>query len=153
MIYFGIGCLENADLENADLANKDLENTDMSQTQKQPLLASVMNLSPLVRLLFFFSRSVVCVFETPELKQPRRRGQQKRDKFSYLRWKTLVLQALNEHFSFLDIFADVLVLSTTWNDLFCSCVDDVSIWWQMVNFVCLSPVSYTHLTLPTKLEV
>ena len=31
--------------------------------------------------------------------------------------------------------ADVLVLSTTWNDLFCSRVDDVSIWWQMFNFV------------------
>ena len=72
--------LENADLENADLANKDLENTDVSQTQKQPLLASVMNLSPLVRLFFFFwrsafSRSVVCVFEvcvfeTPLLRSP-----------------------------------------------------------------------------------
>ena len=49
--------LKNADLKNADLANKDLENTDVSQTQKQPLLMSVMNLSPLVRLLFFFSRS------------------------------------------------------------------------------------------------
>ena len=36
-------------------------------------------------------------------------------------------------------FADVLVLSTTWNDLFCSCVDDVSIWWQMFNFVFLCP--------------
>ena len=36
-------------------------------------------------------------------------------------------------------FEDVLVLSTTWNDLFCSCVDDVSIWWQMFNFVCLCP--------------
>ena len=34
-------------------------------------------------------------------------------------------------------FKDVLVLSTTWNDLFCSCVDDVSIWWQMFNFVFL----------------
>ena len=45
------------ELENADLANKDLENTDVSQTQKQPLLASVMNLSPLVCLFFFFSRS------------------------------------------------------------------------------------------------
>ena len=32
-------------------------------------------------------------------------------------------------------FADVLVLSTTWNGLFCSCMDDVSIWWQMFNFV------------------
>ena len=28
---------------------------------------------------------------------------------------------------------------TTWNDLFCSCVDDVSIWWQMFNFVFLCP--------------
>ena len=36
-------------------------------------------------------------------------------------------------------FEDVLVLSTTWNDLFCGCVDDVSIWWQMFNFVFLCP--------------
>ena len=36
-------------------------------------------------------------------------------------------------------FEDVLVLSTTWKDLFCSCVDDVSIWWQMFNFVLLCP--------------
>ena len=33
---------------------------------------------------------------------------------------------------------DVLVLSTTCNDLFCNCVDDMSIWWQMFNFVFLS---------------
>ena len=36
-------------------------------------------------------------------------------------------------------FVEVLVLSTTWNDLFCSCVDDVSIWWQMFNFVFICP--------------
>ena len=36
-------------------------------------------------------------------------------------------------------FEDVLVLSTTWNDLFCSCVDDVNIWWQLFNFVFLCP--------------
>ena len=36
-------------------------------------------------------------------------------------------------------FEDVLVLSVTWNDQFCSCVDDVSIWWQMFNFVFLCP--------------
>ena len=34
-------------------------------------------------------------------------------------------------------FEDVLVLSTTWNDLFCRCVDDVSICWQIFNFVFL----------------
>ena len=33
------------------------------------------------------------------------------------------------------VFLNVLVLSMTWNDLFCSCVDDVSIWWQMFNFI------------------
>ena len=36
-------------------------------------------------------------------------------------------------------FEDVLVLSTTWNDLICSCADDASIWWQMFNFFFLSP--------------
>ena len=36
-------------------------------------------------------------------------------------------------------FVDVLVLSTTSNDLFCSCVDDVSAWWQMFNFVLFCP--------------
>ena len=36
-------------------------------------------------------------------------------------------------------FEDVLVLSTTWNDLFCSCVDDVSRWSQMFHFVFLCP--------------
>ena len=36
-------------------------------------------------------------------------------------------------------FDDVLVLSTTWNELFCSCVDNVSIWWQMFNFVLSCP--------------
>ena len=34
-------------------------------------------------------------------------------------------------------FADVFVLSAMWNDLFCSYVDDLSIWWQMFNFVVL----------------
>ena len=34
--------------------------------------------------------------------------------------------------------ADVLVLSTTWNDLFCSCEDDVSTIWQKFNSVLLS---------------
>ena len=36
-------------------------------------------------------------------------------------------------------FEDVLVLPTTWNDLFCSCIDNVSIWWQIFNFVFLCP--------------
>ena len=36
-------------------------------------------------------------------------------------------------------FEDIVVLSTTWNDLFCSYVDDVSISWQMLIFVFLFP--------------
>ena len=36
-------------------------------------------------------------------------------------------------------FEDVLFLSMTWNDLFCCCVDDVSIWWQRFNSVFLCP--------------
>ena len=35
-------------------------------------------------------------------------------------------------------FAVVLVLCTTWKDLFCGCMDNVSMWWQMFNFVCWS---------------
>ena len=58
-----------------------------------------------------------------ELKQPRRRRQQKPHKFAYLTVKNYFLHALHVHISSFDI----LVLSTTLNDLFCSCVDDVSI--------------------------
>ena len=53
-------------------------------------------------------------------------------------WKTIVLHALHMQFSFFGHFGEIVVLSMTWNDLFCSCVDDVSIWWQMFNFVFLS---------------
>ena len=42
-------------------------------------------------------------------------------------------------------FEDVLVLSTTSNDLFCSSVDDVSLWWQMFNFVFLCPKRWFQL--------
>ena len=56
-------------------------------------------------------------------------------------WKTVFLHALHVHLSCFDIwhFEDVLVLSTTWNDLFCNCVGDVGIWWQIFNFVFLFP--------------
>ena len=53
-------------------------------------------------------------------------------------WKTVFLHALHVHFVFWH-FKDVLVLSKTWNDLFCCCVDDVCIRWQMFNFVFLCP--------------
>ena len=47
------------------------------------------------------------------------------------KWKALVLHAV---FIFVH-FADILVLSTTWNDLFCSCVVYGSRWRLSFNFV------------------
>ena len=74
-----------------------------------------------------------------ELKQPRRRRQQKPHKFAYLTMKNSIFARFARAFLIFWHFEDVLDLSTTWNDPFCSCVDDVSIWWQMFNFVRLCP--------------
>ena len=65
-----------------------------------------------------------------EFKQPGRRRQQERDKFAYLTMKNNTFARSARAF-----LAGVLVLSTTWNDQFCICVDDVSTWWQMFNYV------------------
>jgi len=73
-----------------------------------------------------------------ELKQPRRRRQQERHKFAYLTTKNNSFAHFARAFFIFLHFTDVLVLSVTWNDLFCSCVDVVNIWWQMFNFVLLS---------------
>ena len=70
-----------------------------------------------------------------ELKQSRRRRQQKPHKFAYLTMENSIFARFARAYFIFWHFEDVLVLSTTWNDLFCSCVDDVSIWWQMFNFV------------------
>ena len=74
-----------------------------------------------------------------ELKKPRRRRQQSPHKFAYLTLKNSIFARFARAFFIFWHFEDVLVLSTTWNDLFCSCVDDVSIWCQMFNFVFLRP--------------
>ena len=60
-------------------------------------------------------------------------------KFAYLTKKNSIFARFARAFFIFWHFEDVLVLSTTWNDQFCSCVDDVSIWWQMFNFVFLFP--------------
>ena len=67
----------------------------------------------------------------------RRRRQQKPHKFAYLTMKNSIFARFARAFFIIWHFEDVLVLSTTWNDLFCSCVDDMSIRWQMFNFVLL----------------
>ena len=56
-------------------------------------------------------------------------------KFAYLTLKNSIFARFARAFFIFGHFEDVLVLSTTWNDLLCSCVDDVSIWWQMFNFL------------------
>ena len=71
------------------------------------------------------------------IKHPRRRRQQERHKFPYITMENNNFTRFARAFFIFKHFADVLVLSTTWNDLFCSCLDDVSIWWQMFNFVFL----------------
>ena len=73
------------------------------------------------------------------LTQPRRRPQQERHKYTYLSTKNNRFSPFASEFFLFLHFADILVLSTTWNDLFRSCVDYVSVWWwQMFNFVLLS---------------
>ena len=74
-----------------------------------------------------------------EIKQPRRRRQQKPHKFAYLTMKNGIFARYAHAFFFFWHFEDVLVFSTPWNELFCSCVDDVSIWWQMLIFLFLCP--------------
>ena len=68
--------------------------------------------------------------------QHARRRQQERNTFAYLTMKNN--SSPEVHFSFLYISQTFSSLSATGNDLFCSCVDDVSIFWQMFNFVRLS---------------
>ena len=61
----------------------------------------------------------------------------KRHKFAYLTIENNSFARFARTFFIFGHSANVLVLSMTWNDLFCSCVDDVGIWWQMLNFVLL----------------
>ena len=69
-----------------------------------------------------------------ELKQPRRRRQQKPQKFAHSAVKNSIFARFARAFFISWNFVDVLVLSATWNDQFCSWVDNVSAWWQMFNF-------------------
>ena len=98
-----------------------LHNLDLCK----PLMRKALTTSPLRRII-------------RELKQPRRRRQQKPHEFAYLTMKNRIFARFARALFIFWHFEDVLVLSTTWNDLFCSCEDDVSIWWQLFNFVFLS---------------
>ena len=84
-----------------------------------------------------------------KLKQPRRRQQQNPPKFAYFKMKNSIFARFARAFFICWHFGDVLVLSTTLNDLFCSCVDDVSIWWRMFNFVFLCPKHWLQFNFRT----
>jgi len=87
---------------------------------------------------------------TRELKQPRRRRQQNPHKFAYnLTMKNSIFARFARAYFIFWHFEDVLVLSTTWNDLFWSCVDDVSICWHMFNFVLLCPKRWFQINSRT----
>ena len=96
-----------------------------------------------------FSSALHLLIYNREFKQPRRRRQQKSRKFAYLTMKNRFFARLARAFFIFWHLEDVLVLSTTWNDLFCSCVDDVSIWWQMFNFVFLCPKRWFNINSRT----
>ena len=101
-----------------------------------------------------FNQIPPCLFwswkdDNRELKQPRRRRQQKPHKFAYLTMKNSIFARFARAFFMFWHFVDVLVLSTTWNELFCSCVDYVSIWWQMFNFVFLCPKRWFQINSRT----
>ena len=81
--------------------------------------------------------SLLLKLPTREFTQLRRRQQQERHKFAYLTVRDNSSARFASAVFIFGHFADVFVLSTTWNDLFCICVDDVSIWPQMFNFVFL----------------
>ena len=66
-----------------------------------------------------------------ELKQPRRRPQQQRRQSTYLTMKNSSFARFARAFFIFGDLPDVLVLSTTWNYLFGSCVNDVNIWRQV----------------------
>ena len=85
------------------------------------------------------ARFLVQFFDIRELKQPRRRRQQKPHKFAYLTMKNCIFARFARAFLVFWHFEDILVHSSTWNDLFCNCVGDVSIWWQMFSFILVGP--------------
>ena len=88
--------------------------------------------------IFWLCKSHTQLEDNKKFTQPWRRRKQERHKFTYLTVKNNRFARFARAFFIFGHSADVLVPSTTWNDLFCSCEDDVSTRWQMFNFVFLS---------------
>ena len=77
----------------------------------------------------------VLVLESKALRQ----RWQDRHKFAYLTIKNSTIARFPRAIIIFLHFAAVLVLCTTWNDLFCSFVDDVTTILQIFNFFLLPP--------------
>ena len=77
----------------------------------------------------------VRLFSNRDLEQPRWRRKQERHKYA-TKNSSFAHFARRAFFSIWH-FKAVLFLSTSWNDLFCSCVDDVSMLWHIFSFVFL----------------
>ena len=102
-----------------------------------PLKFSLKYLQLLLSLTFIGKFRLLRVYR--ELRQPRRRRRQERHKFTYLTMRNSSFARFARVIFIFAHFIAVLFLSPTWNDLFCSCVDDVSISWQMFDIFLLSP--------------
>ena len=70
--------------------------------------------------------------EIRKFEQPRERWHKERHKFAYLTMKNNSFARFAQAIFISVHFADVIVLLTKWNDLFCSCGDEVSIRGQML---------------------
>ena len=68
-----------------------------------------------------------------ELKQPRPRRLHERHKLAFLTLKNITFPRFAGAIFIFVHFAEVLVLSMTWDDLFCSCVDNVGTWAKIFN--------------------
>ena len=89
----------------------------------------------------FLSPSSSWLLKLPmmELKQPQLRWRQERQNFAHFTMKNSSFPLFARAILVFVHFTHVLVLSMTWNDLLCSCVDDVSTWRQIFNSFFLSP--------------
>ena len=82
-----------------------------------------------------------------ELRTPRGRKSDKNVKNLHVQqWKIVALHALHVQFSIFVHLEALLVQSTTWNDLYCNSVDDVTTWRQ-IRQIFSSNLQIAHINL------
>ena len=114
----------------------------LTRSEKDSAQRKIRQSKPLICTPWEPSTRVACTCvslrdwrDISELKQSRRRWEQERHKFAYLTMK-------NRYGSFARFARAFFIfgrsLSTKWNDLFCTCADDVSTWLQIFSLVFMS---------------